>query len=148
MTPNQPNRPTPQQNAAKATPAAGGAAPPTRFKARAASSGPMPEGMHYAVFTTTESVPAREWEGKQLEEGVRWAYEVSVGPHKGRRLSTITGTVPTEKNGCGRILAGMFGRPIKPGEDIDIEPLIGQTFLVNVQGGKIVTVAVPPDVNV
>ena len=152
QTPNQPNRPTPQPPAPKPPPsptqAAGGTAPPTRFKAKAASTGPMPEGMHYAVFNTTESVPAREWEGKQLEEGVRWIFEVSGGPHKGRRLSTITGPVPTEKNGCGRILAGMFGRPIKPGEEIDIEPLIGQTFFVTVQGGKIVNVAVPPDVNV
>jgi hypothetical protein len=141
-TPNLPNRPTAPQPAPKPT------APPTRFKAKAASTGPMPEGMHYAVFSTTESVPAREWEGKQLEEGVRWIYEVSVGPHKGRRLYSITGTVPTEKNGCGRIISGMLGPPFKPDEDIDIEPLIGQTFLVNVQGGKVVTVAIPPDVNV
>lgn len=136
-------KPTPQP-----TPATGGSAPPMRFKAKAASSGPMPDGTFYTVFTTTESVPAREWEGKQLEEGVRWVFEVTHGPHKGRRLSTTTGPVPTEKNACGRILAGLFGRPITPGEDIDIEPFLSMTFIVTVQGGKIVNVAVPPDVNV
>ena len=48
----------------------------------------------------------------------------------GEEPSAIVSEQPTLRNACGRILAGMLGRPLKPEEAIDWADFEGQKFLV------------------
>jgi hypothetical protein len=54
----------------------------------------------------------------------------------GLEPSAIVSETPTLRNACGRILAGMLGRPLKPEEEIEWSSFEGQKFLVVVVTNK------------
>lgn len=48
----------------------------------------------------------------------------------GEEPAAIVSETPTMRNACGRILAGMLGRPLKPEEAISWADFEGQKFIV------------------
>jgi hypothetical protein len=111
------------------------------------SPGGVPPGAYLAKFLGISPVEADALRG--YGEGVRWEFEVTTGPQAGRKTSRITTATPTQKNACGRLLAGMLGRGLADDEDVDLTPLVGRVFMIVVAktkggGGRVETVSPPP----
>ncbi len=94
----------------------------------------LPVGTYNAEFVGTEDQPANVDAG--FGPGVRWKFKVLTGPQTGKICSRITGTMPTPKNACGRILAGLLGRALVDGEDIDLGRFVGVKVLAVVGQGQ------------
>ena len=105
---------------------------------------PIPDGSYVARFVGTELSPAKEWEGKMLEEGIRWQFEVANGAQAGRKVGRITGKHPTPENACGKMIGSLLGKPLTPNESVSLQGCVGRTYWLNVQGGKAETVSIPP----
>jgi hypothetical protein len=80
---------------------------------------------------------------------VRWRFEIASGPHQGGKASRITTPAPSLKNACGKMLAGLTGKPLTPDEQVDLAPFVGRNFLIVVAaaeggGSRIETVSAPP----
>lgn len=107
------------------------------------SPGGVPAGSYLALYEGVEET------SNEYGNGLRWMFQVTGGPHKGSRTSRITSDNPTPKNACGRMLAGLAGKTLTPGEDINLEAFVGKTYLVvvsNTDGGgtRIDSVSLPP----
>jgi hypothetical protein len=108
------------------------------------SAGGVPPGSYLAVFTGGEPT------SNEYGDGLRWQFEVLTGPFKGGKTSRTTTRIPTTKNSCGKMLSGLAGKPLAPGEDHDIESFIGKKYLIVVtttdSGGTRVDSVSPPPV--
>jgi hypothetical protein len=103
-----------------------------------------PRRVYLAKFLGVEASPSNEY-----GEGRRWPFEVVSGPQKGSKTSRVTGQSPSLKNGCGKIVTGLTGKPLTPGDDIDVDLFIGKIYLIvvaNTEGGgtRIDSVSPPP----
>src|SRR5262245_49131364 len=100
------------------------------------SSGGIPAGTYVVKFTGCEDVPENQQLG--YGAGLRWTFEVITGEQRAQKTSRITSPVPSEKNACGKILAGLAGRALKSGESVDWATFLGKTYIAVVamtQGG-------------
>lgn len=108
------------------------------------SAGGVPVGSYLAKFVGVEAT------NNEYGDGLRWLFEVVSGPQKGVKTSRITSQSPTPKNACGKMLSGITGKPLTPGEDVALEAFVGKTFLVMVgptdSGGTRVDSVSPPPV--
>jgi hypothetical protein len=107
------------------------------------SNGSVPAGSYVAKFLGIEPT-----EPNQFGEGIRWKFEVVSGPHAGARISRTTGTKPTLKNQCGKLLIAVSGKS-SLGEEIDLSAYVGRTYLIVVvqrpEGGiSLDSVTIPP----
>jgi hypothetical protein len=107
------------------------------------SAGGVPAGSYLAKFVGVEAT------NNEYGDGLRWVFEVVNGPNKGAKTSRITSQAPTPKNACGKMLGGITGKTLTPGEDINLDSFIGKTYLVmviNTDGGgtRIDSVSAPP----
>ncbi len=107
------------------------------------SSGGVPAGSYLAKFIGMEPT------NNEFGDGLRWQFEVANGPLKGAKTSRITSQSPTPKNACGKMLSGITGKTLTPGEDVNLDAHIGKTFLVvviNTESGgtRIDSVSPPP----
>jgi hypothetical protein len=107
------------------------------------SAGGVPAGSYLAALLGVEAT------NNEFGDGLRWQFEVLSGPWKGAKTSRITSQIPTVKNSCGKMLAGLTGKPLAPGEDHDIESFIGKKYLivvVNTENGgtRVESVSPPP----
>jgi hypothetical protein len=106
------------------------------------TTGGLPPGTYMAKFSRVEATRHAEF-----GDGMRWVFGVAQGPLTGQETSRVTGPTPTARNGCGRILAGIVGRELQPGETIDPASYIGRDYIVVVQsaegGGSRVETVVP-----
>ncbi|HJN12611.1 MAG: hypothetical protein QGG09_11820 [Pirellulaceae bacterium] len=106
------------------------------------NTGPPP-GNYTAKFVAVE-----ESHHDQFGDGLRWVFSVTNGEHAGKAATRVTATKPTAHNNCGKVLAGLLGRSVKPDEEIDIDLLIGRTYLIVVAetegGGTRVESIIPP----
>jgi hypothetical protein len=48
----------------------------------------------------------------------------------------VTGLVPSPKNCCGKMLAGLLGRAVQEKEQIDPDTFIGRKFMIVVAAGQ------------
>jgi hypothetical protein len=107
-------------------------------------SGGVPIGNYTATFIGIKEQAANE---KGYGPGVRWEFKITAGPQAGQVVSRITGPSPTPKNGAGKMLAGILGRALKEGEEVDLQTYIGRPYMVVVaagqQGGTRVEAIVP-----
>ena len=94
------------------------------------NSGPPP-GNYTAKFVAVE-----ESHHDEYGDGLRWEFSVTNGEHAGKTASRVTATTPTARNNCGTVLAGLLGRSVKPDEEIDIDLLVGRTYLIVVAETK------------
>ena len=79
-------------------------------------------GEHTATFKGVEDVET------QYGEGARFIFEVD-----GSTISRITKPQATMANATGRIIAGMSGKSLTPGEEVDLDSLVGKQFLITVE---------------
>lgn len=112
------------------------------------SKGGVPVGSYAATFKGAE--PFKDKEGK-YGEGLRWNWQVQSGPQAGQTASRITGTTPSPKNACGKMVSGLLGRPLQPDEEIDIDSLVGKSYLIVVvateNGARVDAVLPAPTTN-
>lgn len=95
----------------------------------------VPPGMYRARLEDVKEMPPSaanpDW-GPSLV----WEFEVLEGEHTGKRPSCFTPVTASTANGLGRLLQTMLGRKIQPGEDVDVEGMIGQEFQITVSPNK------------
>jgi hypothetical protein len=108
------------------------------------SSGGIPPGTYAAEFVGVEAQEANEYGA-----GLKWTWRIISGPHAGATATRITGPAPTRANACGKILAGLLGRPLAEGEDVDTTALKGRRYFIVVEatekgGSKVANVSAPP----
>ena len=84
----------------------------------------VPAGSYLATFAGIEPV------NNEFGDGLRWQFTVVAGPQKGCKASRTTQPKPSPKNGCGKVLTGLLGRQLNPGESLDVEQFVGQTYLI------------------
>ena len=92
------------------------------------TGGGPPAGVYKAKFVGVE-----ETEHDEYGAGLKFVFEVTSGDHAGEQATRITGTKPTPKNACGRMLAGISGESLKPGCQIDLAPHVGTEFMLQVE---------------
>jgi hypothetical protein len=115
---------------------------------REAGKAGVPVGMYLARFVGVEPITNAKWEGERW----RWTWEVTAGPHAGCKADALTQLDISPATQAGRIVAGLLGRAIIPGEDVQaaINGCSGRPYMVSVEngpkGGKpgVRTVAFPP----
>ena len=93
--------------------------------AKVARSGAAP-GAHNVVFVGAYDLPPRTDGGANYGPAVLLKWRADDG----QEPSAIVSAVPTAKNACGRLLAGMVGRPLRPDEVVPWEGFEGQRFVV------------------
>ena len=87
-------------------------------------SGP-PAGIYRATFLGITKTDHPEYGA-----GARFDFKVKGGEHDGKTASRTTKPSPSAKNACGRIMAGLLGAPMKPGEKVSLAPLVGRDFTI------------------
>jgi hypothetical protein len=88
------------------------------------SAGP-PAGIYKATFEGVTKTNHPEY-----GDGARFDWKVTEGEHKGRIASRTGKPVPSAKNCTGRLMAGLLGRAIAPGERVSLAALVGKTFTI------------------
>ncbi|MFO0881415.1 MAG: hypothetical protein U0840_29295 [Gemmataceae bacterium] len=115
---------------------------PFVFKVGAAG---VPAGNYKALFDGIEAQQANTEKG--YGPGIRFRFKLLEGTQAGAIASRVTGTSPTPTNACGKMLAALLGRPLAPGENIDLQSYVGKTYLIIVEpsqgGGTRVASAIP-----
>jgi hypothetical protein len=117
---------------------------------------PLPRGNYFADFAGAEIVQIPERQGSDVKVNrIRFTWKVTTGTEAGKMASTLTepDIRPTTK--AGRLISGMIGRNVVPGEDVQalVMSQKGKTFLVGVgpgpKGGKdsVQTVGPKPQMN-
>ena len=112
---------------------------------------PLPPNAYYAAFTGVEPFSNEKVSGK-----LRFSWEVVSGTHKGRIATALADANLTAQTHAGRLIAGILGRPLVPGESVGelweaIQRAIGTKFMVTVspgpKGGKpsVQSVSLPPE---
>ncbi|QEL19417.1 hypothetical protein [Limnoglobus roseus] len=109
--------------------------PFTGLAVAASGAEPLPVGVYFAVFRGVEA-----FSNDKVQDKLTWTWAVASGPHKGREATALTDLRLTPHTHAGRLLAGLVGRPLVPGEDIsglwtDVQKAIGQTWAVTVASG-------------
>jgi hypothetical protein len=95
------------------------------------TSGGVPPGNYTATFAGVD--PATH---DKYGPGLRWKFTITAGPCAGKVASRVTGQSPSAKNGCGKILSGLLGRPLEVDEEIDPQEFVNRSYLVVVSAGE------------
>jgi hypothetical protein len=106
------------------------------------SPGGPPAGNYTTTFAGVESIT-----NEKFGAGLRWKFRITQGPQTGQVAFRTTGVVPTGRNGCGKVLAGLLGRETKVDEEVDVQHFVGRAYLIVVaaaeSGGTRVETIVP-----
>lgn len=104
----------------------------------------MPDGKYLAKFLGCQmrddkpgEKPRLGNDGNPLPPAMMWNFEIADGPERGKKSDKLTGRVPTPKSGCGKMLAAIADTILKDGQEIDIEPFIGQLYRVTILDNRI-----------
>jgi len=111
---------------------------------------PVPLGGYFAQFLRAEPFSMPE---KEIENKLRWQWEVVSGSQQGKLISALTDARITSQTHAGRLLTGMAGRALTVGEDVNalIMSFMGKRYLCTHQngpkGGKpsVQSVSPPPE---
>ena len=87
-------------------------------------SGP-PVGIYKAEF-----LGVKKTEHDEYGLGARFDFKVTGGEHVGKIASRTTKPTPSAKNVCGKLMSGILGRAMAPGEKVNLAPFIGKTFTI------------------
>ena len=79
-------------------------------------------GQYTATFKGVEDIET------QYGEGARFVFEVD-----GSTISRITKPQATMNNATGRIITGMVGKSLSPGEEVDLDALLDKQFAITVE---------------
>lgn len=91
----------------------------------------VPAGMYKGLFEGAEPTEPHAEYGK----GVRFKFKVQGGEQDGQEASVICGLEKpaSPKNRLGRILGGLTGKAVEPGQTITVEQYIGKQYLLQVE---------------
>jgi hypothetical protein len=98
------------------------------------STGTVPVGNYTGKFMGLETVA--ENPERKFGAGLRWRFSIDTGPHEGLIVTPITGTAPSVRNGCGKLLGALLGRPLKEGEQVDPDVCLGRRYMIVVATGQ------------
>ena len=89
----------------------------------------VPEGEYIGKLTEIQ-----EWTENEEKYGpaIRFVFEIAKGDLQGQEVTRITGTRVTRKTALGKLLRGLKGATIEPGEAIDPTEFVGQTYVLTV----------------
>lgn len=92
----------------------------------------VPVGFYTALFKGVEEVKLQTGETKW-----RFAWEVKGGAEAGKQATAFTDQSISPSTLPGRLISGLLGRPLQPGENVkaSVDACLGKTYLVNVQPG-------------
>jgi hypothetical protein len=88
----------------------------------------VPAGFYKAVFENVEQTTHDEY-----GDGLKFVWKVIDGPQTGGLATRITSPKLSPKNAAGRMIAGISGKSLVPGEKIDLTPFVGRTCLLQVE---------------
>ena len=63
-------------------------------------------------------------------EGLQWNSQVVGASHDSAKVGRFTTAAPTPKNACGRLFAGLIGKPLTIAEAIDPQTYIGKVYAI------------------
>lgn len=89
--------------------------------------GPAP-GIYHAEFLRIE-----ETEHVEFGRGLKHVFQVVDGPATGELCSRITSASPTVKNSCGRMIQGITGEALSPGQKVNLAQYVGRRYLLQVE---------------
>ena len=92
--------------------------------------GGPPAGVYVASFEGIKPTTHEQW-----GPGAQFSMKVVAGQHAGAISSRTGKPQPTGKNITGKLILGLLGRPIAPGEKINLAGLIGKKFRIVVEKG-------------
>jgi len=92
----------------------------------------VPVGFYHAAFVGVEE--------HKLQDGSlkwRWTWKITTGPETGKIASALTERSINPNTHAGRLIAGLLGRVIVVGEDVQdaIDTCKGKVYTVSVQPG-------------
>lgn len=94
---------------------------------------PLPVGFYTTLFKGVAEVTMPK------DGSIKWRFEweVKTGEHAGEQASALTDRSISPTTLPGRLIAGLLGRAIVPGENVKdaVDGCKGKTFLVNIAGG-------------
>jgi hypothetical protein len=91
-----------------------------------------PVGTYLATLKTIERTRHEEY-----GDGVRFSWQICEGPAAGIVVSRTCGVFPSATNAAGRLMSGVMGRQIQPGENVTLSACVGRTYRIVVgMGGK------------
>jgi rubrerythrin len=88
---------------------------------------PMEMGSYKAVFT--------RFEEDEMEHGPVFKLYFKIAndePHEGKELSRLVSQKFNPKSNLFQTVQGLLGRPIRPGEEIDLDDLLGRPCVLNI----------------
>ena len=86
------------------------------------SSGPPP-GIYTGKFSDVKQTESAEY-----GPGVCLTWTVDAGDHNGAKTSRTGKPVPTAANIIGKLISGLMGRQMKPGESVNLSEFIGRRY--------------------
>ena len=92
-----------------------------------AGGGP-PAGFYKATFVGVEPT-----EHAEFGAGSKFVFEVADGDHAGTQATRTTSAKPTLKNKAGRFVSWISGASLATGATIDLDPFVGQEYLLQVE---------------
>lgn len=88
------------------------------------SSGP-PANIYKATFVGVTKTTHPEY-----GDGARFDWKVVGGEHDGKTASRTCKPSPSAKNVTGKLMAGLLGRAINPGEKVNLAACIGKVYTI------------------
>src|SRR5262245_1606200 len=70
-------------------------------------------------------------DGSDMGPAVRWEFRITQGEYSGRVVSRISPKKVTANNICSRLLRGVLGRELSPGEKLRVSQCVGQPYTIS-----------------
>lgn len=96
----------------------------------------VPVGKYTAKFlgiTLKEASGKLDEKGRPMPPAMTWDFQIVGGECEGRTIDRLTGRIPTAKNGCGKMLAGVTDTVLRDGDQIDLEQFVGKSYRITVE---------------
>jgi hypothetical protein len=90
----------------------------------AQGSGP-PAGIYRAEFLGVVKTTH-----EQYGDGARFDWRIVGGEHDGKTASRTCKPTPSPKNVTGKLMAGLLGGAMKPGEKVSLAACVGKTYTI------------------
>jgi hypothetical protein len=89
----------------------------------------LPPGQYTAKLKERKEMPASQ-KFPDAGPSFAWEFEVADGEHVGKSASAWTPTRLTSQNNLGKLVSRMLGRPMRSGEEIDLDDFIGKLYSI------------------
>jgi hypothetical protein len=87
-------------------------------------------GTYHATLEKIEEMPPTQ-ANPTWGPSLLWQFKITTpGKWNGKDIAAFTPAVPKENNNLGKLLRQMVGRKLLPNENVDVGPMIGQTFSI------------------